>query len=115
MNRKKLIAWLVYLVIVFFSFSGCAYDQGEKIGVISETPPKKAVLTATTTKSPTPHATNTPEIPTPSLEKVEPTLTEKSIEILPTKDSHRIKITIIFDNYPFDDTLSTGWGFAALV
>ena len=115
MNGKQLIAVLAFLMIVFFSFTGCAYDQGELIGVISETPTLKAFLTSTSTKSPTPQKTNTPVKSNPSLGEVEPTLSEKTTEILPTKDPHSIKITIIFDNYPFDDTLSTGWGFAALV
>lgn len=115
MKRIWQIAWLVFLLGVLISFSGCASEQGESIGVASETPSQKEGAPSTPTISPIPQAISTLLISTPTLVEVEPTSTKEIAEVLPTKDPRSIKITIVFDNYPFDDRLSIGWGFAALI
>ncbi|MBE0433439.1 MBL fold metallo-hydrolase [candidate division WOR-3 bacterium] len=33
----------------------------------------------------------------------------------PGEEAHTITITILYDNYPFDDRLKTGWGFSCLI
>jgi 7,8-dihydropterin-6-yl-methyl-4-(beta-D-ribofuranosyl)aminobenzene 5'-phosphate synthase len=80
-----------------------------------------ASLTACTSATPAPLVAETPQIQaeTPGGQRLAkesaPATTPTPLPTITPTATGDLKLTILFDNYPFDSRLSTQWGFAALV
>jgi 7,8-dihydropterin-6-yl-methyl-4-(beta-D-ribofuranosyl)aminobenzene 5'-phosphate synthase len=76
-----------------------------------------ASLTACTSATPASLVTETPQIQTetPVGQLLAKGTAPATTPTLPPTATGDLKLTILFDNYPFDSRLSTQWGFAALV
>lgn len=96
---------ILWLIAAIFILSGLLTAScGSSISQ-SENPLIKESPTASVTPLP-PTATKSPPTPTPS-----PLPTETSIEEV----MGLVRITIVYDNYPFQAGLGTDWGFSAYI
>lgn len=93
MNRQLMLLLIMTVVLTILFVAGCGTPAAAPV---AEAPLPTAIpLPAVATPTPVPATVTTPTLP--------PTATGD------------LKLTILFDNYPFDSRLSTQWGFAALV
>jgi 7,8-dihydropterin-6-yl-methyl-4-(beta-D-ribofuranosyl)aminobenzene 5'-phosphate synthase len=126
MNRRwARLAILMLICLVCLSINGCAPPEG----MVAPTPERRA--TVEPTQLPTFAATPTPSQPAPAptvtlpivreqpTPKASPTPTPRlavPTKVTPIPEMERkIRITIVYDNNPYDERLETSWGFSCWV
>jgi 7,8-dihydropterin-6-yl-methyl-4-(beta-D-ribofuranosyl)aminobenzene 5'-phosphate synthase len=102
--RRRSNERAIWFIAAFFFLAGLLAGCGPRITQSDNPLTKKAPTTTATPLPPTP--TDLP--PSPTLTSLPPaTATEELKEM--------IRITLVYDNYPYKDGLGTAWGFSAYI
>ncbi len=114
MDRKRIILW-VSLVVLSVCLLGCkpAESQIAAVEISKSSTQEQADAALTLSSSPVEDlaatGTNSP------LLQETPTVLNHTVTMVPKADIEGLRLTIIYDNYAFDDRLVAEWGFGALV
>jgi 7,8-dihydropterin-6-yl-methyl-4-(beta-D-ribofuranosyl)aminobenzene 5'-phosphate synthase len=104
------------IIIIILSLNACFPASATPPHTISPMETIQVVTTALLTPSGTPNSISEPVInPTFTIAPIKPMVTSDVENIISMVPSETLTISIAYDNNPFDQRLSTSWGFAALV
>lgn len=129
MNWKRQNQWFILWIALVVLLFSCTEVEHETIRLVEASDIPSTVINFVqpsptrleSTLEPTQPSLFHPQdtltaIPSPfSPSEEEPTISDSIQETMPFEDFEDLKITIIFDNYPYDDRLAPSWGFSALV
>ena len=129
MNWKRQNQWFILCIALVVLLFSCTEVEHETTGLVEASDIPSTVINIVqpsptqldSTLEPTQPSLFQPQdtftaisSPFPTSDE-EPTIGIRIQETMPIEDFEDLTITIIFDNYPYDDRLTPGWGFSALV